>query len=135
MALTEQQLRKPTTDSVPTQGRISRAWSLVLAGAWALLFPIALALEPAAAADAATPWWGEIMAFGLLGAIIASLVGLTRRMRWGVGMSFVASTIFATGVFLCPATGHHAFGLWWIGEFAASLALVSLSTVAYFRTR
>ncbi len=135
MALTEQQLRTPTTEPVPTQGRISRGWSLVLAGAWALLFPIAIALEPMPASNAPSPWWAELVGLGLLTAIIASVVGVTKRMRWGVGASFVASMIFATGVFLCPATGHHAFGLWWFGEFGAALALVSLSTVAYFRTR
>ena len=135
MTMIDQKLRTPAGTKTETQKPVSRAWSLVLAGAWALLFPIAIALEPMPAGDAATPWWGEVVGFGLLAAIIASVVGLSKRMRWGVGMSFIASTIFTTGVFLCPATGHHAFGLWWIGEFAAALALVSLSTVAYFRTR
>jgi hypothetical protein len=52
-----------------------------------------------------------------------------------VGTSILASSIFAAGVFACPATGHHAFGLWWIGEFAASLALVAVSGAVALRDR
>jgi hypothetical protein len=90
-------------------------------------------LEPTAASNAPEPWWAYVAAYGLFASMIAAFVGLGRRMRYGVGASLVASSIFATGVFACPATGHHAFGLWWIGEFAASLALVALSGREFLR--
>lgn len=141
MALIEEQLRTKPEPSALTRPappgedeRISKRSSLTLIVAWAVLFPVALSLEPAPAADATQPWWAYVASMGLLGALAATFVGLGRRARWGITASLGASSIFAAGVFACPATGHHAFGLWWIGEFAASLALLGLSAVAYFRT-
>jgi hypothetical protein len=131
MALTQERLRE-TRQALRDDE--SLRWRVILGVAWAVLLPLGLALEPAAAASA-QPWWGVIISLALFGAVIATGVGLARARPWGIGASLLASLIFATGVFACPATGHHAFGLWWIGEFAASLALVGLSTAAYFRRR
>lgn len=101
--------------------------------AWFVLFPLALALEPTPAASAAEPWWGYVVSMALFASIAATYVGLSRCMRWGIGASFGAASLFTAVVFACPATGHHAFGLWWFGEFAAAVGLVALSAVAYLR--
>lgn len=133
MALTEQQVRTPTTEGVATQRRISRAWALSLSVSWIAMLVLAYVLEPAPTGTESL--WAELVGTGMLIGIVAMFTGLTRRLAWAPAASVLASAAFVVGVFLCPATGHHAFGLWWIGEFAASLALVSLSTVAYLRTR
>ena len=135
MALTEERLRtQPAVDRKPAE-QVSRRTSVTLILAWAVLLPMAIALEPAPAADATYPWWALIVSNALLGAIAATFVGLAQRRKWAPTASFVASSIFVTGVFACPASGHHAFGLWWFGEFAAALALVGLSGAAYLRAR
>lgn len=132
MTLTQERLRtRPASGLVQPRPTSGWRWSLVIA--WLVLLPLGLALQPAAAASGPEPWWAVLVSLAFLGAVIATFVGLTRGREWGVGASLGASLIFATGVFLCPATGHHAFGLWWIGEFAASLALVGISGAAYLR--
>ena len=141
MALTENQLRDaaPTTVTAPKAPsaeprQISRSLAVTLIVAWAVGFPLALALEPAAADAGAVPWWSFFIEIGLLTSIAAAFVGLARGMRSGAGASFVAASIFTAGVFACPATGHHAIGFWWMGEFAIALALVALSARAYLRS-
>jgi peptidoglycan/LPS O-acetylase OafA/YrhL len=131
MAKTEERLR--TIRQTPQTTDLSRGSAVRLMLAWAILFPVSIVLEPAAAAGETMPWWGALASFALLGGMIATFIGLGRRRRWGVGASLVASSIFLAGVFACPATGHHAFGLWWIGEFAAAAALVGISAAAYLR--
>lgn len=133
MALTEQRLRTEAAAAPRSVQRVTRRAALTLMTAWVVLFPLSMILEPTAASNAPEPWWAYVAAYGLFASMIAAFVGLGRRMRYGVGASLVASSIFATGVFACPATGHHAFGLWWIGEFAASLALVALSGREFLR--
>ena len=135
MALTEHRLRTTPAETRDPgdHDQISRRSALTLMLAWALLLPLALVLEPAPAADAVEPWWAYVVSMGLLTGIIATFVGLQQRQRWGITASLAASSIFVAGVFACPASGHHAFGFWWIGEFAASLAVLALSGVAYFR--
>ncbi|MGH2760140.1 MAG: hypothetical protein ACRDKJ_11340 [Actinomycetota bacterium] len=134
MALTEQRLRtRPATAELKDE-RLSRRASVSLMVAWAVLLPLALVLEPAPA-EVTYPWWAFVVSNALLAAIAATFVGLVRRRPWAPTASFVASSIFVTGVFACPASGHHAFGLWWFGEFAAALTLVGLSAGAYLKAR
>jgi hypothetical protein len=141
LALTEKRLRDATSTPVPalparkSNGRqLSRSIAVTLIVAWAVGFPLALALEPTPADVGAVPWWSFFIEIGLLTSIAAAFVGLAKGMRSGAGASFVAASIFTAGVFACPATGHHAIGLWWIGEFAIALSLVALSARAYLRS-
>lgn len=132
MAPTESRLvTKPASARVEPTSSSRARWMLV--AAWVVGFPLAVALEPALSVGAAEPWWASVLAYGFLGALVATLTGLTRGRPWATGASLVTSLFFATTVFLCPATGHHAFGFWWIGEFAVSLALVALSGLTYMR--
>jgi hypothetical protein len=131
MAITKQAVR---TETQFRESSISRRSRLTLAIAWAVLFPLGLSLEPTPAASS-EPLWGVALGIGLMAALGATVVGLARRQRWASGSSIGASLIFTTAVFACPATGHHAFGLWWFGEFGAALALVAISTVVFLRDR
>lgn len=146
MALLEKEVRETQFQGPPTAGpvrttpatttdpgRISRRTSFSLSVAWLATLAVSWVLEPAPAANEVVPWWAGVAALGFLGAIAATFAGLSRRMRWGVTASLIGSSIFLAGVFACPATGHHAFGLWWIGEFAASVALVGFSAATYLR--
>jgi hypothetical protein len=73
------------------------------------------------------------MAFLWVG--VAMIGGLVARRRLGVAASLGASVILATLSVLCPVSGHHAFGVWWLGQMAAALGLVALSVVAWTVTR
>lgn len=144
MTITEHRLTTPTgsTQAGSTQtrtrtespARMPRRTSVPLGLAWLVLFPLALALEPTAAATT-VPLWELLASFALLAGLGLTAVGLGMRRTWGATASLATSTLFATGVFACPATGHHAFGLWWFGEFGAALTLVALSAVAVVRSR
>jgi hypothetical protein len=137
MAITEHRLTTPTQTPIqsPTQppARMPRRTSVPLGLAWLILFPLALALEPAAAATT-VPLWEWAASFALLAGLGLTAAGLGMRRTWGATASLATSTLFAIGVFACPATGHHAFGLWWFGEFGAALTLVTLSAVAVVRS-
>jgi hypothetical protein len=141
MATTQRHLRTTTrtqTDPSPTTPppapRMDRRTSLPLGLAWLVLFPLALALEPTAAQTTPAIWeWAA--SFVLLTGLGLTAAGLGTRRAWGATASLVTSLVFTAGVFACPATGHHAFGLWWFGEFGAALTLVALSTIAVVRTR
>lgn len=131
MSMTEHRVAtRPTTATVPAPRRPLHTG---LAAAWLVGFPAALLLEPAALAQQPQPWWAHVLAIGVFAGIVAAVSGLLRGRAWAPGMSLVAAGAFAAGVFACPATGHHAFGLWWVGEFAISLGLVAASGVAYLK--
>ena len=133
MALTEERTRELATHAAPSnEDAIPRRTAFGLLAAWAVLFPVAIALEPAAAADG-QPWWGVPAGAALFGALGATITGLAQRKTWGIGASIAASSLFTVGVFACPATGHHAMGLWWFGELAAAAVLVAMSARAYLR--
>lgn len=130
MALTEERTRQLATLE-PTDA-IPRRTMFELLIAWAVLFPIAAALEPTAAAEH-VPLWGVLVSAALFASLGAAVTGLVQRKRWGIGASLAASSMFTLGVFLCPATGHHLMGLWWFGELAAAAALLVVSATAFVR--
>lgn len=107
---------------------ISTNWITALAVAWPLLLTLILVLEPAADDPEAVPSGIEAaFAAGFTIAIIATLFGGVERRRYAFGASLVAAGILAVGVAACPATGHHAYGAWWVGQVAAVGGLVGLS--------
>ena len=86
--------------------------------AWLVLFPVALSLEPAAAQTTSIPLWGWVVeprAASPVSELTAA--GLAFRRTWGGAASLVHEHGLRGQVFACPATGHHALGLWWFGEF------------------
>ena len=137
MAIVERHIEAKATQAAPAPPgpRLSKAATLPLGLAWLVLFPLALALEPAAAAPDTIPLWEMAAGMLLLSGLGLTAVGLASRKHWAGTASLCTSLVFATGVFACPATGHHAFGLWWFGEMAAALTLVTLSVVTVVRSR
>jgi hypothetical protein len=134
LSLLQERLQPPALSQAATP-RLSTRWASALGLAWLVGFPLGIALEPVAATDTTPGWIAGVASFALLGAIGLTAAGLIRRSPLGVTASVAASGIFIAGVFACPATGHHAMGLWWFGELACAVALVALSSVAWLRTR
>jgi hypothetical protein len=85
-------------------------------------------LEPAPAnPDAPEPWLVSL--FGTLAvlAMLAALGGLLARRRWGMALSLFAAGVAVVFVVGCPLSGHHQFGLWWVGESAGMVAWAAVS--------
>lgn len=140
MAITERRLRthRPATEGTPTPPtptrRISNRWALTLGAAWIAFIAAVTVLEPAPATSTIA-WWEEVLVLVQLASLGAIATGLARRTSWAGGASLAGGLMFTASTFACPATGHHAFGLWWFGEFAVVLAVTALSGVAYWRHR
>jgi hypothetical protein len=134
MAIIERHLEAHTTPTPPAP-KLPRAAALPLGIAWLVLFPLALALEPASVAPETIPLWEMAAGLVLLTGLGLTAAGLAFRKPWAAAASLATSLVFVTGVFACPATGHHAFGLWWFGELAAAVTLVTISAVSFVRTR
>ena len=141
MAITEHQIRTQPSQTqgalpapLPATRRLTNGWALTLGLAWVAFNVLAAVLEPAPA-QTTIAWWESLVVMAQVGALGLVAAGLARRTSWAGAASLAGATFFTVGVFACPATGHHAFGVWWFGEFAAVLALTTLSAVAYVRTR
>lgn len=96
--------------------------------AWFVLPAIAVALEPEA--RHADPSYAVVLGYALDGLFVAMLVGLAMRRRWGLVLSLAAAMVTTAFAVACPTSGHHQFGLWWLGEMACVLALVAGSVWA-----
>ncbi len=137
MALTRDALRTTTptgaVSSAPSApGLLPGGRAAAIGLAWALLFPLAIALEPAAS-QPDVAWWEVATSVLLLASIVAVTVGLAKRTRWAINASLVASAVFTAGVIACPTTGHHPMGLWWFGELACGLGILGVSAVVALR--
>lgn len=118
----------------PRDRRTSTRRSTPLAVAWIVLVPLAVGLQPAAAV-AEAGWLDYVVSYALLASIVLAVSGLVRGTSWSGGASLFASGIFLASTFACPATGHHAFGLWWFGQLAIAASLVAMSAVHVWRRR
>lgn len=135
MARTEERIRTAdaTTTTIRTQPSSDRSRrSLSLVFAWLVLVPLAVALQPAAAV-AEAGWLDYVVSYALLASVVTAVSGLAAGRSWSPLASLGASGILLTSTFACPATGHHAFGLWWFGQLAIALTLVAMSAVHMWR--
>jgi hypothetical protein len=131
---------RPTVEPTARPPLDNRAWLLAridgrLAAAvgigWYVLFGIGQALEPAPHDPTAVPAWIEAAVSVVLLATFAAMIpGLLARRRWGVVAAVAAGVVYVAATIACPTTGHHTFGLWWIGEMACASALLGGSLYA-----
>lgn len=124
----------PAEPAVPHDANARRRRSTPLAVAWLVLVPLAVALQPAAAA-AEAGLLDHVVSYALLASVVMAVSGVGRGASWGGGASLGAAGIFLASTFACPATGHHAFGLWWFGQVAIAASLVVMSAVHVWRRR
>ena len=111
-------------------GRVAAAVGVT----WYVLFGIAQAIEPAPANPNAVPAWIETaLSVVFLGTLAVMLPGLVARRRWGLLGSLAASVVVVAATIACPTTGHHQFGLWWLGEMACAAGLLALSVATLKR--
>ena len=128
--------RPRATPSAGLLARIDGGLAACLAAAWMVAYCSAAMVEPAPNDPAVMhAWYATVINSVLLGSLFVMVLGLIARRRIGVAASAVATVAFAAAVIACPVTGHHAPGIWWIGQLAC-VALVAVATgVTLHRTR
>jgi peptidoglycan/LPS O-acetylase OafA/YrhL len=88
----------------------------------------ATVLEPAPADPSLPqPWFVALPSTMVALGILAAGAGLLLRRRWGMALSLVSAGIALVMVVACPLSGHHHFGLWWVGELACLGAWAAVS--------
>ncbi|MDH3306189.1 MAG: hypothetical protein OEO77_01515 [Acidimicrobiia bacterium] len=69
-------------------------------------------LAPPADPDAVWPLWGEIVSFVYTFALMAAVVGLGTRRRWGIAAAGVVGLAMVVASVGCFVEGHRAVWLW-----------------------
>jgi hypothetical protein len=114
------------------QQRIPGAMAGVVGVSWYALFAIGTAVEPET--SHAVPVIGVVLGAALLGAMLATAIGLAMCRRWGLVAALGASVLLLASAVACPTTGHHTIGAWWYLQMACSFAAVGVSVVALRRS-
>jgi peptidoglycan/LPS O-acetylase OafA/YrhL len=73
------------------------------------------------------PWFVALPSVVAMVAMLGALGGLLTRRRWGMALSLLAASIAVVMVVACPLSGHHTFGLWWVGEISSLAAWAGVS--------
>ena len=115
-------------------GRLRTGWAIVLGAGWPLAFLVGVALEPAPAHhEAVPPLLVQLASDVFLIALLTTVVTAVRRLptaAWaGAGAGLVGMTLSVA----CPFSGHHNFGLWWIGQLAVMATMLAVSVTALGR--
>jgi hypothetical protein len=90
-------------------------------------------LEPPAPHHSSVPLILDLVATAFYGFAAVGSICLfyARTRRLGFALSASAAWIFLGLVIACPATGHHPYGAWWIGQLVLTAGWVTLSSVAF----
>jgi hypothetical protein len=123
---------EPRADARPLKDRLADQIPILwaVAGAAALIGAnvAATMLEPVPAnPDLPEPWFVALPSMIVAYAILAAGAGLLLRRRWGMALSLASASVAFTMVVACPISGHHHFGLWWVGELACISTWVGVS--------
>lgn len=123
---------KPERDARPLDERLAEP----IPDRWALWGIVALVganlaawmLEPVPAnPNLPEPWFVALPSVVAMVAMLGALGGLLVRRRWGMALSLLAASIAVVMVVACPLSGHHTFGLWWVGEISCLAAWAGIS--------
>lgn len=126
---------QPAQTHSPAAPRVlRRGWAAVLGIGWPLAMVVAIAVEPAPAnPDAPVPFVVGLAANALFIGLIATGIAAGIRHR-GAAVAGVATGLLATAFTVsCPASGHHALGLWWFAQLAVTTTMLGVSLAALGR--
>jgi hypothetical protein len=117
------------------QEPITGQQALIAAVAWAVGLGVGIAVEPPATnPNAVDPWFVSALGTVLLAALLTTFAGLWLRRRWSLAASLVTAGILMLSTVLCPVSGHHAIGAWWVVQLGCGLGLAATSIVGLQRT-
>jgi hypothetical protein len=136
--LAKKKASRAASPGIHLEGRLTSGWSVILGLGWPLAFMIGMALEPAPAQpDAAVPVAIELASLALFGALVATSVSAASRHPMAAAGGVVTGILAVAFSVACPISGHHGFGLWWIGQLGVMVAMLGASVAAlghWFRT-
>jgi hypothetical protein len=114
---------------------ISTRWTLIVAVAWVVLLAVGIAVEPPPTnPNAVDPWFVSALGTVLLVALASTFAGFWLRRRWSLAASLVAAGMLVVSTLMCPVSGHHAIGAWWVVQLGCGLGLVAASSLGLQRT-
>jgi hypothetical protein len=117
------------------QEPITRQQALIGAVVWAVGLAVGIAVEPPATnPNAVDPWFVSALGTVLLAALLSTFTGLWLRQRWSLVASLVAAGMLMVSTVMCPVSGHHTIGAWWVVQLGCGLGLVAASAVGLRRT-
>jgi hypothetical protein len=117
------------------QERITAQQALIGAVVWAVGLAVGIAVEPPATnPNAVDPWFVSALGTILLAALLTTFAGLWLRRRWSLAASLVAAGMLMLSTVLCPVSGHHTIGAWWVIQLGCGLGLVAASALGLRRT-
>ena len=106
-------------------------WAVALGIGWPVVMALCVAIEPAPAdPNAPVPLIVNLGGWALLFAMGAAAVAAARRLPAAIGFSALAGALALAFTISCPASGHHAYALWWFGELAFTLGMLAVTAVA-----
>ena len=106
-------------------------WAVALGIGWPVVMALCVAIEPAPTdPNAPVPLIVNLGGFALLFAMGATAVAAAGRRPAAIGFSALAGALALAFTISCPASGHHAYALWWFGELAFTLAMLAVTAVA-----
>jgi len=113
---------------------ITARWAVTGAVAWVVGLAAGIAVEPPPTnPNAVDPWLVSALSTLLLVALASTLAGFWLRRRWGMAASLVAAGMLVASTLMCPASGHHAIGAWWVVQLGCGLGLVAASVLGLQR--
>jgi hypothetical protein len=117
------------------QEPITGQQAVIGAVVWAVGLGVGIAVEPPATnPNAVDPWFVSALGTVLLAALLTTLAGLWLRRRWSLAASLVAAGMLMLSTVLCPVSGHHTVGAWWVVQLGCGLGLAATSIVGLQRT-
>jgi hypothetical protein len=123
----------------PLAGRllepITPRWAVIGSAAWVVLLAVGIAVEPPPTnPNAVDPWFVSALGTVLLVALASTFAGFWLRRRWSLAASLVAAGMVVVSTIMCPVSGHHAIGAWWVVQLGCGLGLVGASSLGLQRT-
>jgi peptidoglycan/LPS O-acetylase OafA/YrhL len=116
---------------VPIDGRSA----VTAAVAWVVLLAVGIVVEPPPAnPDAVDPWFVDAVGTLLISGLVLAFAGLWQRRRWSLAASLAAAGMLVLSTLMCPVSGHHAVGAWWVVQLGCALGLVAVSALGLRRT-
>lgn len=116
-------------------GQLTRGWAAALGLGLPLAVVLAVAIEPAPAEPQAgpAPILVELAALVFVAALATSVLSAALRHRLAAVAGAAAGLVAVTFTVTCPVSGHHTYGLWWVGQLGLGLAMVAVSLAALGR--
>lgn len=132
-------LDRPSTPAAPaararTNG-LSEAWAAALGLGWPLVWLVMPIFEPAPAnPEAAASFVVVVASVAFYAGLLATSVLAGIRHRAAAPAAVFTGLVTMTMVVSCPVSGHHHFGVWWLGELTLVLAMLAVSVAGLRET-